>query len=50
MERGEQSEDEAVLVKKGSLAFQPGEGRGVGGGAVTGVCCLLRSCSQGDPV
>ena len=50
MERGEQSKAEGVIGKKEKSLFSARGGGVVLGGAVTGVCCLLCSCSQGDPV
>ena len=51
MERGDQSEHKGVTGKEGAvMLFTQGRGCGVDGGTVTGVCCLLCSCSQGDPV
>ena len=51
MERGDRSEDKAVMGKEGAvMLFSQGRERGVGEGAVMGVCYLLHSCSQGDPV
>ena len=50
MERGDQSEHKGVTGKEAVLLFSQGTGCGVGGGAVMGVCCLLCSFSQGDPV
>ena len=51
LERGDQSEHKGVTGKEGEvMLFSQGRGCGVGGGAVMGVCCLVCSCSQGDPV
>ena len=51
MERGDQSEHKGVTGKEGALMlFSQGGGCRVDGGTVMSVCCLLCSCSQGDPV
>ena len=51
LERGDKSEHKGVTGKEGEvMLFSQGRGCGVGGGAVMGVCCLVCSCSQGDPV